>query len=108
MTSTSLSSVVLLTSGCVAEPPGPSELQLTLSGSQTMELRLETVLSPLDAGALFGTGIILAADPIIEFGTGLGANASPGTRWESVSFSVSSANSPLLFGTDAITLLSFR
>lgn len=57
---------------------------------------------PHDAGAGFSTVIVLEADPIIEFGTSFGAEASAGST------RATDADSSLLFGTYAASLLCFR
>lgn len=51
---------------------------------------------PIDAGASFGTIVVLAADPF-ELSTvlSLGTGTSPRIRWECVSFGTTGANPPI-------------
>lgn len=88
MVSTGSPSIVpMAPSGHVIELLGSSALQLEHLGPQTVELRLG--LAPealLYAGGSFGTVIFLVADPISQFGTGLGASAFPSSRWGCASF----------------------
>lgn len=105
MAPTSLSSVVSLApSGCVSEPSAPLASQLAQRMPQVIELRVGLALkAPSMLVHPSGAIIVLAADP-----TRLGTNACLGIGWECVSFSATGVNSPLLFSTDAASLLGFR